>query len=255
MFDRVRSALAGGRPSVETVLDTAVVHPGDGVTGRVSVVADRKEAALSRVTVGLVVQSEFVPVLERRMVPWSAQLWHTDLRRDVLLAPQQRLDLAFRFALPVETPVTAVGDAVLPFVVGVRTEVVVHDGQDTGDLDRLLVQPLPSQSRVLDAFGVLGAHFRSVTVHPGRLPSLPQEFDFQQVLVFTPPSWCADRFERITLTFVAGPRDLCVLVTAHPRGGLIRPAAVTARWTVNHEDACVTDWASLIGGWLQGARG
>ncbi|GHH43938.1 hypothetical protein GCM10017774_42470 [Lentzea cavernae] len=62
------------------------------------------------------------------------------------------LAIPFQLPLPWETPITAVGGQPLPrMTVGVRAELVIAGAPDKGDLDPILVGPLPSQDAVLTA--------------------------------------------------------------------------------------------------------
>lgn len=154
--------------------------------------------------------------------------------------------------LPWETPISAVGGRELPgMVVGVRTELVIAGAPDKGDLDPLLVGPLESQDRVLEAFGELGFQFRSADVEAGQLHGVHQELRFYQEIEFFPPSHYAGRVNQVELTFVADPRELVVILEADKRGGMFRSGGDSfGRFHVSHEEALRTDWAAAIDGWL-----
>lgn len=157
----------------------------------------------------------------------------------------QVISIPFRLPLPWETPVTAVDGAALPGMrVGVRTDLLVEGAPDKGDLDPVLVGPLPSQNKVLDAFGVLGFTFRSAGLVTGHLPGVAGELGFHQELEFFPPAQYAGTMNQVTVTFVANPDGLHVILDADKRGdtpGHLRLA---------HEDAQNIDWAAPVSGWL-----
>jgi sporulation-control protein len=174
------------------------------------------------------------------------------MQRDVRVTANQRLDIPFQLAISWETPVTMVGDVHLPGVtVGVRTELEIKGAPDMGDLDPVAVRPLPSQNQVLEAFGELGATFRTADVEAGRIIGVPQELGFYQEIEFFPPPQFAGRLNQVELTFVASARDLWVVLEADKRSGLFRPGGDTfGRFQLSHAEAEQAGWTSLIGDWL-----
>jgi sporulation-control protein len=250
LFKRMLSAFGVGGPSVDTVLEAGAVSAGEILRGRVSIQGGSADVVIDAVVLSLVTRVE----VERagRETSGVGEFHRVVFRRDVKVSAEQRLDLPFELAMPWETPVTAVGDTLLPGVtVGLRTELVIKGAPDKGDLDPVVVTPLPSQERVLDAFGELGATFGSADVEAGRLMGVPQELGFYQEIEFYPPARVAGRINQVELTFVAGPRDLWVVLEADKRGGLFRQGADTfGRFHMSHDDAERADWTSLIGEWL-----
>ncbi|HEX2133609.1 MAG TPA: sporulation protein [Actinophytocola sp.] len=250
MFKRMLSAFGVGGPSVDTVLDSPDVTPGQIVTGRVSIQGGTNEAVIDEVALSLVTRVE----VEHgdHEARGNAEFHRVVVRRDVRVPAGEQVDVPFELALPWETPITAVGPTQLPGVaVGVRTELVIKGAPDKGDLDPLLVHPLPSQDRVLEAFGELGATFRAADVEVGRLHGVPQEFAFYQELEFFPPQRHAGRLAQVELTFVASARDLWVILEADKRGGLFRQGGDTfGRFHFSHTDAEQADWTGLIDDWL-----
>lgn len=244
------SAFGVGGPSVDTVLDSSSASAGEVLRGRVSIQGGSSDVVIDQVVLSLVTRVEVEHVGgEARAV---GEFHRAVAQRDVQVAASQRLDIPFQLPLPWETPVTAVGDVMLPgMTVGVRTELVIKGAPDKGDLDPVAVQPLPSQNRVLEAFGELGATFRSADVEVGRIHGVPQELGFYQEIEFFPPQRFAGRLNQVELTFVTSHRDLWVVLEADKRGGLFRQGGDTfGRFHMTHEDAERADWASLIGDWL-----
>jgi sporulation-control protein len=135
--------------------------------------------------------------------------------------------------------------------VGVRTELVISGAPDKGDLDPLLVGPLPSQDRVLQAFGQLGFQFRSADVEAGRIHGVNQELGFYQEIEFFPPGQYAGRINQVELTFVTNPHELVVVLEADKRGGMFSSGSdAFGRFHVTHQDAVNTDWAGAINQWM-----
>jgi sporulation-control protein len=244
------SAFGVGGPSVDTVLDSNAAHAGEILPGRVSIQGGTNDVVIDSVVLSLVTRVE----VERAGGEASgvAEFHRVVLQRDVKVAAGQQLDLPFQLSMPWETPITGVGDVRLPGVtVGVRTELVIKGAPDKGDLDPVTVLPLPSQDRVLEAFGELGARFRSADVEAGRIVGVPQELGFYQEIEFFPPGQFAGRLNQVELTFVTNHRDLYVVLEADKRGGLFRAGGDSfGRFHMSHEDAERADWTSLIGEWL-----
>lgn len=250
MFKRMLSAFGVGGPSVDTVLDSASGVPGEVVEGRVRIQGGSNDAAIDQVVLSLVTRVEVEHGNhESRGV---GEFHRIVVGRDVRVPAGELLEIPFQLSLPWETPITTVGDVALPgMTVGVRTEMVIKGAPDKGDLDPVAVRPLPSQDRVLEAFGELGATFHSADVEAGRLHEVPQEIAFYQEIEFFPPQRFAGRLNQVELTFVASHRDLWVVLEADKRGGLFRQGADTfGRFHLSHEEAERADWATMIGDWL-----
>jgi sporulation-control protein len=250
VFKRMLSAFGVGGPSVDTVLESASARAGEVLRGRVSIQGGTNDVVIDQVVLSLVtrVEVEHAGGEARGTGEFHRQV----VQRDVKVTANQPLDIPFQLSLPWETPVTTVGDVHLPgMTVGVRTELVIKGAPDKGDLDPVAVRPLPSQDRVLEAFGELGATFRSADVEAGRLAAVPQQLGFYQEIEFFPPPQFAGRLNQVELTFVATHHDLFVVLEADKRGGLFRQGGDTfGRFHMTHEDAERADWTSLIGDWL-----
>ncbi|MCO1576771.1 sporulation protein [Crossiella sp. SN42] len=243
MFNKMLGAFGrGGGPTVTTVPQTQHVEPGQVLGGAVHLRGGRADVQLTQValvlttqvaTPGQVVTGEF-----HRMA----------LGQAVHLPAFGQLTVPFVLSLPAETPVTAVGPAVLPGVlVELRAEAHTTGAPAQADPVPLLVQPLDAQDRVLDAVGELGLSFRDTQVVAGRLPGAVQELDFIQRMFFLPPEKYHGRLREIELTFVAGSRDLVVSLIADREPELAR------RHTMSRQEALTADWPALLGRWLEQA--
>jgi sporulation-control protein len=259
MFNRMLSALGIGGPSVDTVLDSPHAVPGQPLTGQVRIQGGSSDAEIGQVVLSVVTQAEgqrggfggfggFGGDGQGEV----AELFRTVVQQGLRVPAGQLVSVPFQLALPWETPITAVGGAVLPGMsVGVRTELVIAGAPGKGDLDSVLVGPMPSQNRVLDAFGQLGFSFRGAGVEAGRLPGVPQELGFHQRLEFFPPAQFAGRVNQVELTFVATAHELHVMLQAdRHRGGFPAGGDASGHLRLSHQEAQVTDWAAAISGWL-----
>ena len=253
MFKRMLSAFGVGGPSVDTVLDSSIARAGEVLKGQVRIQGGTNEAVIDQVVLSLVTRVE----VEHGggEARGTGEFFRLVVQRDVRVPANERLDIPFQLALPWETPVTAVGEVALPgMVVGVRTELVIKGAPDKGDLDPVMVAPLPSQDAVLEAFGELGATFRSADVEVGRIAAVPQELGFYQEIEFFPPAQFAGRLNQVELTFVTNPDELWVVLEADKRGGLFRAGGDTfGRFRMTHDEAERADWTGIIGGWLADA--
>jgi sporulation-control protein len=257
MFSRMLSAFGIGGPSVDTVLDSPHAVPGQPITGQVRIQGGSSDAEIGQVVLSLVTQVEverggfggFGGGDERGEV---AEFFRMVVQQGLRVPAGQLVSIPFQLPVPWETPITAVGGAALPGLsVGVRTELLVAGAPDKGDLDPVLVAPLPSQNRVLDAFGQLGFSFRGADVEAGRLPGVPHELGFYQELEFFPPAQFAGRVGQVELTFVATAHELHVILEAdRSRGGFSPGGDTSGHLRLSHQEAQVTDWAAAISGWL-----
>ncbi|WP_086668572.1 sporulation protein [Lentzea kentuckyensis] len=244
MFGRMLSAFGIGGPSVDTVLDSPHAVPGQAITGQVRIQGGSSDAEIGQVALSLVTGDD--------QHGQATEFFRTVVQQGLRVPANQLVSIPFQLQLPWETPITAVGGAALPGLsVGVRTELIVAGAPDKGDLDQVLVGPLPSQNKVLDAFGQLGFSFRGTEVEAGRLPAVPQEFGFYQELEFFPPAQFAGSMNQVELTFVANADELHVVLEADRRRGAFSPGGDTSgHLRLSHQEAQVTDWAAAISGWL-----
>ncbi|MDX8147896.1 sporulation protein [Lentzea sp. BCCO 10_0061] len=250
MFKRMLSAFGVGGPSVDTVLDSPHATPGQVVTGQVRIQGGSADAEIGQVVLSLVTRVE----VERGDHEYSgvSEFLRVVVQQGVRVGAGQLVSIPFQLPIPWETPITAVGGGQLPgMTVGVRTELVIAGAPDKGDLDPVLVHPLPSQDAVLNAFGQLGFSFRSADVEAGRLHGVPQELGFYQEIEFFPPAQFAGAVQQVELTFVASPHELFVILEADKRGGMFSSGGdAFGHFRLSHQEAEVADWASSINGWL-----
>jgi sporulation-control protein len=248
VFKGVRAFVDGSVPSVVLTLATPVVHPGEDVRGCVHLRGGQEDVLIGRVAVGLAAEGpRELTQADRRehdLSPtWRDVLGRVVARQDAWLPAGQRLDVPFTLALPWTAPATAVGTAVLPVTAEVWTELVVHDARDESTRRPLVIQPLPSQNRVLDAFGQLGATFATGDVLRARVPGVAAG---TAVLEFTPPLRYAQLVE-VGVAFVADPGNLRVIVTAKKYRSWLQPdSVVVGDFHLPHEDVWRVDWAAAI---------
>ncbi len=250
VFKRLLGALGVGGPTVDTVLDPTPVRPGGTLTGRVRLVGGKADFEIEHITLELVArveteheggESEGIVAFDRFTVGGGFRL-----------AEGEQRSVPFSVTLPWETPVTELHGQSLGVVLGVRTELSVAGAKDKGDLDQLIVAPLPVHEAVLEAFGGLGFGFRSADLEYGRIGGTGQQLPFYQEIELTPSPRYAQQVDEIELTFLANPGGMEVVLEADKRGGFLSPGhdALT-RFNVSHEGVGHQDWPAIVDGWIQ----
>ncbi|WP_314224338.1 sporulation protein [Streptomyces zaehneri] len=250
VFKRLLGAIGVGGPSVDTVLDGEAVMPGGALSGQVRLRGGGAAVEIEEIGLELLArveaeheegESEGTVAFERYVVGGG-----------FLLDADEERSVPFSVTVPWETPVTELYGQPLGVVLGVRTELAVADARDRGDLDPLVVRPLPVQEAVLEALGQLGFGFRSADLEHGRIGGTGQRLPFYQEIELTPPPRYAHTVSEIELTFLTTASGLEVVLEADKRGGPLTPGhdALT-RFTVRHEDVPVLDWNSEVDGWIR----
>jgi sporulation-control protein len=240
VFKKMLQKIGVGGPSVDTVLTDPRVQPGGQLSGEVRLTGGEADSEIEHIALSLVVRSARSGSAEfHRAVVCGATR---------LTAKEQRV-VSFTIPMPWETPLTEVGGQPLPgIVLGLRTELSIAKAVDKGDLDPVIVTPLASQDAVLDAFGERGFQFKSTELEAGQLYGVRQELPFYQETEFHPPARYAGRIAEVELSFVADREGVQVVLVADKRGGF--GGSPVGRFGVGHDEAVDTDWARLLGEWL-----
>jgi sporulation-control protein len=240
VFKKMLQKIGVGGPSVDTVLNDPRVHPGGHLSGEVRLTGGDGDSEIEHIALSMVVRSAR---------SGSAEFFRAVVSGATRLTAKEQRVIAFTVPTPWETPLTEVSGQPLPgIVLGLRTEVSIAKAVDKGDLDPVVVAPLPSQDAVLDAFGQLGFHFRSTELEAGHLYGIRQELPFYQEIEFYPPPKYAGRIAEVELSFVADPEGVQVVLVADKRGGF--GGSPVGRFGLGHDEAAGTDWRRLIGEWL-----
>lgn len=235
-----------GTPTATTVPHTREIEPGRPLAGTVHLQGGNTDTEISQVALVLVT-AVTVDGPERLII---GEFQRVVVQQSVRLLAGRQLTLPFTIPVPWETPITAVGPALLPDVaVELRTELITDGAPVQVDPVSLLVQPMAGQDRVLDAVGELGLQFRNAEVVAGRVPEAVQELGFFQRWFFYPPARFAGRLNEVELAFVAGGGGLVVSLIADRR------VAGAARYSLGQEEAAALEWESVLGEWLAGAAG
>ncbi|MFD0888979.1 sporulation protein, partial [Streptosporangium algeriense] len=259
IFKRMLGAFGVGGPSVDTVLATPRVQPGGTLHGEVRVKGGDFDAEIEYVALGLVARTEsehgdgeYVGLVEFDRVTVSGPF---------SLRTGQDMVIPFQTTVPWESPISEVGGQRLHgMALGVRTELAIAAAVDKGDLDPLVVEPLPSQEAVLRAFTQLGFRFKSADLETGHIRGVHQQLPFYQEIEFYSPPAYSGRINEVELTFVTNPGGFDLILEADKRsGGHSHGGDAFAHWQSDHHGASHRDWAAEIGNWLaalsQGGHG
>ncbi|GAA2287083.1 sporulation protein [Actinomadura luteofluorescens] len=255
VFKQLLGAFGVGGPSVETVLAASHTRPGDLLTGEVRVQGGDRDVHVHQVVLSLVTRAEYEHGDHEGA--GSREFYRGAITGGLHLGAGRFQAIPFQMPLPWELPVTEIyGQHLHGMAMGVRTELEVAGAVDSGDLDPVSVSPLPSQQRVLDAFGTLGFMFKSADVEEGHIAGVHQELPFYQEIEFFAPPRYEGRIAEVELTFVSDPHGLVVILEADRRGNVFSEGDdVFGRFHVSHDQALHMDWENQVEGWLRAVAG
>ncbi|MCW2916784.1 MAG: SpoOM family protein [Actinomycetia bacterium] len=255
VFKQLMGAFGVGGPSVETVLAAPHSRPGEYVSGEVHIRGGDQHVDILQVLVSLVTRVETEH--EDYEGHGTREFHRGAIAGGFHLAPGQPYSIPFQMPVPWETPITVVhGQHLHGMNMGVRTELEVARAIDKTDLDPVAIHPLPSQLRVLDAFGQLGFRFKGADVEQGHISGVHQQLPFYQEIEFYASHEYSGRINEVELTFVADPHGLVVILEADKRGGLFHEGSdAFGRFHVSHDQALHMPWEQELSGWLQAIIG
>ncbi|WP_306324348.1 MULTISPECIES: sporulation protein [unclassified Streptomyces] len=233
MFKRLLGSLGAGGPTVDTVLPAWTAAPGGTVSGQVHLRGGSGDFDIEHITLELVAGDE---VFDRFVVGGGFRL----------VAGAEH-SVPFTVTLPWETPITELYGQDLGITLGVRTELAVAGGKDTGDLDRLAVGPLPVQEAILEAFGRLGFGFTSADLEYGHIGGTGQRLPFYQEIDLAPAPQYAYALYELEVAFLAAPDGMEVVLEADKHRG----HDTLTRFTVSHDEVRHQDWTSVVDGWMR----
>lgn len=251
VFKKMMRTFGVGGPSVDTVLANPNTRPGLTLGGQIQVVGGDHDVTIEHIALGLVTR------VESGHGDGLAEFLRVPVSGSFKLAQGQRRDIPFNFPMPWETPVTHVdGQPLHGMTMGLRTELAVAKAVDKGDLDEVVVHPLPAQERILDAFATLGFRFARADLEHGTIYGVRQQLPFYQEIEFYPPPHLAGAINEVELTFVADPAGVEIILEFDKRGGFLSAGHdAYGRFRVAHEEADTADWQSVVDAWVQEAAG
>lgn len=251
MFKRLLQSMGVGGPSVDTVISNPNVHPGGQLEGQINVTGGDHAVDIEYIALGLLTRVE----VESGDSEWSTdqEFARLPVSGRFQLAPGQRMNVPFQFAVPIEAPITHVyGQPLHGMTMGLRTELEVARALDKSDLDPFAIHPLPAQERILDGLSRLGFRFKRADLERGHIRGVHQMLPFYQEIEFYPAPQYHRAINELELTFIATPQHLQVVLEIDKRGGVFTEGHdAFGNFTVDYASAERTDWARELDGWLQ----
>ncbi|SEL29212.1 sporulation protein [Nonomuraea pusilla] len=233
VFRKLMAAFGAG-VEVDTVLANTGVRPGEPLRGTVHFRGGSSDYKVEGIFVDL------TAVVEVESGDNEYKTTYSFLRQQVAgtfqLAAGAQHSQPFEIPVPWETPISAIGGHPLHGMkLGVQTELALAGALDKGDLDPLFVSPLPAQEHVIAALDRMGFHFKKADLERGTLHGSTMPF-FQEIEYFAGGPW-RRHFNELELTFIAGPRQMDVILEADKRGGFLTSSHDTYnRFTVRYDD-------------------
>ncbi|MDQ3405221.1 MAG: sporulation protein [Actinomycetota bacterium] len=254
MFQKVLASFGSGGAKVDArVLDRSV-RPGGTLRGEVLLTGGQVDQEIESLGVTLLARVETEGT---DTVDLPVQRVHLAGRENIRAGSQ--LTVPFEVRLPWETPITSVlGKYLTGMAVGLQTNLdLANTVVDPQDVDAVSIEPLPGQHRVLDALSRLGFQFRSATLDKNRLDGVDQQLPFFQEITFTPSPAFAGAFSAVSVTFLARPDDLQVVLDVVKKvrvakgGGLgTRAQSFLGSFVVGHTDIG-QNWEQRVEAWLR----
>ncbi|MBN6054032.1 sporulation protein [Nonomuraea sp. RK-328] len=251
VFRKLMAAFGAG-VEVDTVLSGTTVRPGDPLRGVVNFRGGGSDYKVEGIHLDL------TAVVEVESGDNEYKTTYSFLRQQVAgsfqLAAGAQHSQPFEIQIPWETPISAVGGHPLHGMrLGVQTELALAGALDKGDLDPLFVNPLPVQEHLLGALDRMGFHFKRADLERGTLYGSTMPF-FQEIEYHAGGQW-RRYFNELELTFIAGPRQMDVILEADKRGGFLTSSHdAYNRFTVRYDSGPGTADTALQHGLEQMAR-
>ncbi|GLV77913.1 sporulation protein [Streptomyces hygroscopicus] len=298
VFKRVLGSLGVGGPTVDTVLEQGAARPGGVVRGQVRLRGGDRAYDIEHIAVELAARvgsghdgsgcghsghggdghggSGYGEAARGDAEPGGAEgavvFDRLRLSGGFRLDARERRDVPFTLHIPWETPLTELSEQPLSVVLGVRPELAAGGAKDHGELEQLIVRPLPAQEAVLGALGRLGFSLVAAHLRLGHTSGTRQTLPFHQEIELTPAPRYIHDVSEIALTLLTGPHGVEVVLEADKRGRVFsgRPHPgkpcpgtlitgglftggpdVRGRHTVSHEGLEDHDWTAEVDSWLQ----
>ncbi|WP_017611151.1 sporulation protein [Nocardiopsis xinjiangensis] len=255
VLKRLLAGIGFGGASVETVLDTPVATPGGALRGTVLIEGGEVEQHIEQLTVGL--QSRVETEVGDHEIKNDVEFHRVSVGGQLDLSPGRRLHVPFELPVPWETPLTLHGNRRLhPMQVGVNTRLHVANAVDPGDVDPVDIQPLPSQTAVLDSLGSLGFAFKSADLERGRINRTRQQLPFYQEIEYRSPRRYRGLNE-LELTMVTDHQGLDVVLELDKKRGLLFSEGRDTfhRFSVDHHGGAGRDWSGHLHQWIDSLAG
>jgi len=214
----ILKGILGAGVSVDTVLTDNHVTPGGILQGDVTFAGgevDHKVEGIALEFTAMVEQDDRAPERVSRFDFHQAQV-----SGPFQLMKGSEHKVSFEVPVPWETPLSALEGRPLPgMTLGVSTVLALDKAFDKGDLDPLIIEPLPAQVAALNAMNELGFVFQVADLEEGTIPG--SHMPFYQEIEYWPGGEYKDGFTEIELTFVSNRETTDILLQPNDQGSLL----------------------------------
>ncbi|REE96999.1 sporulation protein [Thermomonospora umbrina] len=253
VFKKLMKAMGVGGPQVETILHSSTTQPGGTISGEVNLIGGEHDSDIKHLSIALRTRVEVESGDNETLQ--DMEYAKVFLAREFELDDGARHSLPFTLQIPWETPLTHMyGQPLRGTTVGVATELEVARAVDATDLDPIVVNPLPAQERILEAFANIGFRFRSADCERGKIWGVRQQLPFYQEIEFFPPPQYVNGIKELEVTFVANASSMEVVLELSKRAGVFTEGQDSfARFTVDYASIGATNWEQQIENYLNQA--
>lgn len=255
VLKRLLAGIGFGGASVETSLDSPVATPGGSLRGTVLIEGGDVEQRVEQLTVGL--QARVEAEVGDHEVNSDVEFHRVRLGEGVVLAPGQRFQVPFQLPVAWETPITVHrGQHLHRMNIGVNTRLYVAGAVDPGDLDPVAIEPLPSQSAILDSLFSLGFTFKHADLERGHIARTRQRLPFYQEIEFRSPRRYRG-LDELELSMVTDERGIDVVLELDKKPGLLFSEGRDTyhRFSVDHRNGAGRDWSGHLHQWIESLAG
>jgi sporulation-control protein len=259
MFQKVMASFGQGGATVDAQLLDRNVRPGGTLRGEVRLVGGQVDQEVESLAVTLLARVEEGGDDGREAVVSDLPFQNVHLAGRELVRAGAQITVPFEVQMPWETPITTVfGKYLTGMAVGLQTNLnLARTVVDPQDVDAIPIEPLPAQHRLLDALSRLGFQFRSAGLQKERIDGADQQLPFFQEINFAPSPQFAKIFNEVSITFLARPNDVQVVLDVNKKvrvakgGGLgSRGQSRLGKFVVPYPDLPKTNWEKQIEAWL-----
>lgn len=214
---KILASLGLGNASVDTVLPTDTVHPGETIDAEVHITGGNVEQEVG--TIRFEIETRYRTDDGYQEI----DIDRFTLAEELTIQPDQEETRSVSIDIPYGTPVTIGG-----IDVWIETELDIDLAVDPEDKDYLNVEPTPRLQTVLDAMNDLGFSLRTAECEADPYGRYTSSQRFIQEFEFTAN---AGRFrnslDEVELVAHPGPDELELFVEIDRRGGLLSELADT----------------------------
>ena len=234
MVLRILKAALGVGVTVDSVINGNTITPGGTLNGEVKFTGGEVDQKVEGITL------EFTALVENDDKGEDATSTYHFHRAQVSgpfqLVKESSHSVQFEVPVPWETPISSFNGRPLPGMkLGVATELALDKAFDKGDLDPLIIEPLPVQTAAMEAMESLGFVLQLADLESGTIPG--SHMPFYQEIEYWASGEFSERFKEVELTFVAKQTTTDIILQADDRGTLTNPGHDTyQRITVNNDD-------------------